>query len=484
MIPSGNQIRPSLSFLNRSQIEQIHNASVSLLQSVGNAVYHPQALDLCQAAGCSIKNNLVRVPEEIVEKALESVPKEFTLYSREGKPALQVRQGNVYYGTGPTNPFTLDLETGIRRKTLVEDVEKGVRLADALSNIDFIMPPGSVSDVPSHLSDVHEFLATVTNSTKPIVFLTWSKRNLKAILEIAALYRDSRDDLIRKPFIVHFTDPISPLKHEEAAVENLLYCAELGIPSVYYACSGMGGTSPMDISGSIIQINAEVLFGLVLSQLKNEGTPFIMGATAFPMHMGNLNFITGAPEGLLSCLVHAELSKYYNLPCFGIGGLSDAKVADSQAAVEGSMSTLLSSLAGSTLISDSGQLESGLSASAELILLQNDVIGYSKTICRGIEQLNTENMVDLIRETSSMGTYLATEHTVEHFRKLWEPEIFDRNNCQEWEKNGSEDISKKSRRKIGLILDETVNLDNSRRIQKGIGRIMAGLYEKNAPGTK
>lgn len=147
--------------LSESEITQIHHATLDILKNTGSIVLNNKVVDLLKKAGCSINVNILKVPPNIVEKAIESAPKQITIFNRNGERAMELESRKVYFGTGPTTPFTLDIYTGKRKMTEVKDIELHTKVADSLQNIDFVMPLGSVSNVNKDVSDIYEFVTTI-----------------------------------------------------------------------------------------------------------------------------------------------------------------------------------------------------------------------------------------------------------------------------------------------------------------------------------
>jgi len=79
----------------------------------------------------------------------------------------------------------------------------------------------------------------------------------------------------------------------------------------------------------------------VLSQLKREGAPYIMtGMQPSPMDMRTMTTPYVDPQrGIFQAM-----ARLYGLPCFGWGGVSDAKVVDGQAAAGSRLRGLVTGL--------------------------------------------------------------------------------------------------------------------------------------------
>jgi trimethylamine--corrinoid protein Co-methyltransferase len=198
-----------------------------------------------------------------------------------------------------------------------------------------------------------------------------------------------------------------------------------------------GATYPVTRAGSIVQANAELLSGLLICQLINEGTPVIAGAGGMmTMDMSTTLAAYGAPEFMLDWSALCEMGHHYNVPVFGFAGCSDAKIFDQQAGIEGALWVLAAALTGGNLIHDVGYVESGLTTSYEMLVSMNETIGLVKKFIEGV-WINDETLaLDVIDQVGPGGHFLAEEHTVSHCRDNWRPQLFDRGNREDWERTG------------------------------------------------
>jgi len=444
---------PQLSLFSEDQISKLHLATLELLEKTGVEVANQEALDLLRDGGCRIKKNRVTIPSNLVEGSLNATPKRITLFTRDGNKFLELEDDKFYFGTGSDCPYILDSFSGKRRKFLKEDVEKGSLICDYLPNIDFVMSMGLVSDVPAAISDRHQFAAMVANTNKPIVFTCHDKEGLSDILDMGVAVRGNLGEFKRRPFMALYTEPITPLTHPNSSLKKLLFAAEKGIPLIYTPAPMAGATAPVTLAGTIVTGNAELLSGLVIAQLKSQRAPFIYGGVFTIIDMSTSNISYAAPEFYLLNMAMANLAHYYKLPVFSTAGCSDAKTLDQQAGIEAGISCLISALKGANLIHDVGYLNSGLTASYEMLTMSDEIISMVKRIMKGIRVGKEDLALGLIDQVGPGGNFLTTEHTLNHFRKeLWFPTLMDRNTYQEWEKEGKQNLGDRCKGKTAYIL--------------------------------
>ena len=222
----------SFQVLTDDQVEQIKRASYDVMAKVGFNILHDGARKMLKKAGCQVKGEHVRVPEHVVNACLSTTPKGYTIYSRDGQRAMEVEGRKSYYGTSTASPNTMDALTGDIHPTYVQDIAYGARVADAMEHIDWVMPMGSVQDVPPTVADLYEFEAVVTNTTKPIVFIGYTPKGTELVYEMAAEVAGGIENLQAKPFLIFYPEPISPLVHPEDVIDRLFICADLNMPQM------------------------------------------------------------------------------------------------------------------------------------------------------------------------------------------------------------------------------------------------------------
>ncbi len=452
------QLSPQLSWFSSSQLEEIHSATIDVLERAGVRVDHDESLKLLKEAGCLVKDRVVKIPGWMIDEAIRVAPSKINIYNREGQPAMSLESNRTYYGTGSDLPFHLDLESGIRRNSVKQDVINAARVIDHLPNLDFAMSYGIPRDVQADRGDLHQFAALALNCAKPIIFTAFNEDNLKIIIDMAAAAAGSHEDLREKPFLILYDEPISPLIHTREGMAKMFTCIEYGVPVIYTPGVVAGGTCPVTKAGTIVQMNAESLSGLLIAQLKKKGAQVIIGGGATPMEMNSTATLYGSPDAAMNYCAMSELARFYKLPNFTEAGCSNAPVPDAQAGMEASMGLLLNQLCGANLVHDVGYLDGGKTGSLPFLAMCDDFISAARYIGAGTA-VNPETIgVDNIVGVGPSGHYLGEEHTMKHFRsEIWMPTIFNRMMYETWEQLGSKDCFDLAREKVKTILEGPVN---------------------------
>jgi len=453
--------------LTDEQCRLIHCASLEILERTGVLLYYQPAIDLLKKAGCIVEENRVRIPAHLVEWALRMAPSRITVYDRSGKPVMPLGDRISTFGTGSDCLNILDHRTGERRKGLLQDVVDGIRVADAMPHIDFIMSMFLPSDVPI-AADVRQMEVMLTYSSKPICFVTYEWEGTAEIIEMLEVIVGGAEQLRINPTAILYLNPSTAFRHNEEALRKLMYAAEKRLPVVYLPDVQRGFTCPITYAGAMACANAGQLVGLLLAQLVNEGAPIILNAaTPSTIDMKTMVLPYAEPAGKAFAL---EMNFYYNLPAFSTGGCSDSKLLDEQAIMEATLSLFNATLRGGNMIHDLGYMESGLTGSLELVVICDEIVSWLKALMQGLE-INEEALaLDVIHEHALSGDFLGAEHTLRHVREGWQPRLVDRHNYEQWMASGGMSMRERARAKIDEILSaeprRILSPDIKRRIRK------------------
>jgi trimethylamine--corrinoid protein Co-methyltransferase len=431
------QITPRLTWVSDSQLEQIHYASLEILERTGTVVQNQEALKLLKDAGCRVRENRVWIPAWLVEECLRLAPKRICIADRLGRRVMPLEKNRVYYGTGSDLPFTVDIDTEERRVSCKEDVSRAARLMDYLPNYDFIMSYAIASDTNPRVSDLHQFEAMTRESSKPIIFTAHNAANTEAVIEMAAACVGGEDSLRSNPYIILYSEPISPLIHTDEGVAKMFKCFEYDIPVVYTPGVLAGATTPVTKAGCIAQMNAEGLAGVVMAQLKKKGAPIIIGGGATPMDMKTTVTLYGAPETSMNYAVMTQLAQFYGLPNFTEAGCVNAPLPDVQAGVEAAMTIMLTQLEGCNLVHDVGYLEGGKTGYLPFLAICDDIIDMARYTGAGTRITPEHLAVDCIHDVGPGGNFMGHGHTFKYFREeIWSPRFFIRHLWEQWEARG------------------------------------------------
>ncbi len=443
---------PHFRKLSDDQVERLHHASLEILDRTGVRLFEPEALDLLKKKGVQIEDgNMVHISPGLVEWALSVAPKRAVLCDRYGNRVMPMERNNVFFGPGSDCPNVIDVRSGERRPGTIQDIVDAVTVCDALPNIDFLMSFCIASDLPQETADRHQMRAMLMNSTKPILFVTTEFEGCVDVIKMAEVVAGGEEQLRRNPLCACYINVAHSMRHNQEALQKLLFLAGKGLPTTYTPVVLRGATGPITAAGAIALANAGELAGLVLAQLKREGAPVILtGGVNDMMDMSSMVDVYSDPTNRVMLV---ELAHRYGLPIFGLTGCSDSKIPDGQAAAEAAFSIILETLAGAQMAHDVGYLEGGMCNSIEQIVIGDELIAYTKHFMRGMEINDDTLALDLIHEIGPDGDYLSSDHTLKYYKEDWYPKLFDRRIYDDWQADGEKTLRQRAQDKALHILE-------------------------------
>ncbi len=448
-------LHPTIRMLSDEQIEAIHHASLDILSGTGIVMKNEVGRELLVDAGAWESEGRIKIPPHLVMDAIASASPRIPMFNRLGELTMPLEAGKVFFGPGSDCPFTIDVETGQRRKATAEDVRRIAHLCDSLAQIDFVMSMGSPSDVPPLDHYLHSFISMIRGSVKPNVYTANNREDMEDIYRIACAVAGGEDELREKPFMLHYAEPISPLLYNDESVDKLLFCAEKGIPVTYPPSPNTGGGGPITLAGALALGNAESLVGLALTQLVRPGTPFLYGMNTAALDMKSAIVSYGSPEWPLGMAACADLARYYDLPVWGTAGAADSKVVDAQAGIEAAISMMSAFLTRCNLVHDVGYIEYGTTSSMEMLVVADEIIREVRYIMGGVEISERTLAREAIHRAKPGGGFLADDHTLDNWKwAQWRPELIDRMRYDRWVEKGRKDMATRANERARQILAE------------------------------
>jgi len=437
---------------SEDQCQKLHETSCEILERVGVRLDLDEARDLLEKVGAKTDaDGMVLIPPGLVEEALKTAPKQVVLYDRKGHSVMPVKDRLCYFGPGSDCLNIIDHRDGKRRTAVLQDTIEGIILCDALKDIDFVMSMVLPSDIDTTVADRYQMEAMLSHTTKPIIYVTYEYEGCVDCVAMAEAVAGGEKALQGKPNVACYINVISGLHHNKDALRKLLFLSSKGLPSLYIPSSTGGVTSPITPAGSLAMDYAGVLVGLVLSQLVREGTPIIVpGMAPGQLDMRTMISTYCEPErGQSQAMAH-----YHGLPMFSLGGASEAKLVDQQAAAEAALTLMSETLAGGNIIHDLGYLESGLTFSFAQLLICTEIVSWIKGYTKPIPVDEKSLALELIAEKGPEGQYLDTEHTRKHFRERWYPDLFERNPYDMWASEGGKSLAERASERVAQIIAE------------------------------
>jgi trimethylamine--corrinoid protein Co-methyltransferase len=454
----GGQYKP----LSPTDIDTIHEASLTILEKIGMTYESglDGTLEMLESHGAKVdrENSSVFFDRDLVATRADLAPEQVLLYSRDGNSDLDLTRHRVYLGTGGAAVKILDIESGDARPTTLEDLYQLARLTDRLRNIHFFVRPCIPTDIPVTEYDTNAAFASLKGTAKHFMTGATNEEGLHKILDMAAMIAGGMDQLKKKPIIsVIASFAISPLKLCTQSTLIMQEAVRNRIPVALSAAPMAGSTSPVTMAGTLAQLHAEQLAGIVICQLTNPGAPILYGGIPGRANLRSLAYQGGAVEcGMMNAAIH-QLAHHIKVPNYNSSGLTDSKIPDAQAGWEKALTTVLAAMGGSNYVHHAaGMLESMLTVAYEQYVIDDEIIGMSCKVLEGIPVDEEHLALDAIAEVGPGGSFIMSPHTMTHMRL----EYFDGNNTtdlnsrEKWIESGAKDARTRAREIANNILAE------------------------------
>ncbi|MDF1539921.1 MAG: trimethylamine methyltransferase family protein [Candidatus Thorarchaeota archaeon] len=464
-------------FLTHDDIVAIHSASVEVLETTGVKIKNDEALELLKDAGCEIEFDNVKIPAALVEECLRCCPASFELYTREGNKSQHVGDDNVIFNPGSSVTSFRDHNTQEMRKGTTNDLVDIVRLVDGLDHLKAQSTALIPSDIPEVLSDFYRLFLVLKNSPKPIVTGAFRKEGFQDMKKLLEIVTGGPAQLETKPRAIFDCCPSSPLIWSDTTCQNLIDCATSGIPAEIVPAPLMGATSPVTITGTIIQTNAEILSGIVIAQLASPSAPIIYGGAPGTFDQRYATPRYGSVESIMAACAAAEVGKQYRLPTHAYLGLSDSKAIDAQTGFESALGIAFGAMSRINIISGPGALAYINMQSLEKLVIDNELCGAGYRLIGGLNVDGIEEIPDLIHKVGPGGDFLGQRHTASNFRTehFMPTDLIDRLPTDTWIESGSKNINERARKRVKSLLNKHTPKPMSKEIENDLDQAFKEL---------
>jgi trimethylamine--corrinoid protein Co-methyltransferase len=406
---------PKLQLLDSATVEKVLAEAFELIQNPGVKVA-PVAAELLSAAGARVSDGIAHIPEPVVRRALASAPKEFSLYTRDGQPAVHYGGDDVHFDPGSSCLNILDSESGQPRLAQAADLAHLVQLTELLPEYAAQSTAMVCSDVPQDIGDFYRLLIVLWYSNKPVVTGAFSGPTLQAMLDLLAADAGGSDRLRQKPRAVFDVCPSPPLNWSDFASENIVQLARAGVPAEMVSMPLAGATAPVTLIGSVVQHAAESLSGLTIHQLAGPRAPIVWGGAPAIFDMSTAGTPMGAIETVMLNIACTQVGKHLGLPTHGYMVATESKLVDAQAGMESATSAALGALAGINMISGAGMLDSLACHSLEKLVIDAEAIASAQRLCRGLETSFPSFATHMFAQIGLSGDFLKLKETRALFR--------------------------------------------------------------------
>lgn len=433
-------MRPHLQVLTPQQIDAILTDAKRILAEVGIEVRGAALRRRLLDAGLPLDATGQRVlfPPDVVDRALASAPRAITLYDRAGQPHATLAGDRVHFVPGSSGLYVFDHRSGARRPALTADFVDYVRLASGLDHIAYLATAFSTADAPAEIADAWRLYLVLTQAQRPVVSGAFTEHGVPRMAEMLALFRRDRADLAGRPLAIFTITATGNFRYSEDSCQNLLDCAEWGIPVEIVPVTLLGLVAPVTVIGATVFHTVDVLAGLVMAQIVRPGAPVLFGGAPAAFHMRETTAPMTAVEAMRLDLAYVAMGKHLGLPTQTYLGMSENRAVDAQAGAESFGGALLAALAGVNSVSGPGMLDYTIAFSLPKLLLDDELCGQALQIVRPFDVLDDLPAGGLAAEQLAEGNLLTAAHTVAHYRSaLYTPgPIWDRQSEDSWAKGG------------------------------------------------
>ena len=468
-----------LEILTPQEVRKIHDATLWIIEKVGVKFPSDCALDVWEAHGAQVDRNtrIVKAKPELIESALKTCPPVYPLAARDPEQDLLLDGNHVFLGTDGCGVEVIDIETGKRRTSKLQDVADISRLADATEEVAFHWVPVSAQDTPVATRGLHEIKAIWQNSTKHVQTESiYKAREAQAAIEMAALIAGGKEALRKRPVLSLMQCTAPPLGHDGGSLDAALLAAEAGIPTGFMTMAACLTTGPATLAGNLAVGNAEVIAGTAMLQLAHPGAPVFYAAAQTASDLRSGAYTGGGPEDFLFGAATNVLSDFYDIPLSMGSFATGAKEPNWQAGIENSLSTFMASIVMSDMLLGVGFLHGSRIWSFAEMMMDCEIFSIVQKTMQGIVVNDETLALDAIAAVGPSGHFLTQKHTRNHMRELFLPEFMDRRPYNEWEskKDDARDWALAKARKV-LAKHEPEPLDP--KISREMDRIIASVEE-------
>ena len=425
-----------LEILTKEDVQKIHNATLQIIEKVGVRFPSKRALDIWAANGAEVdyEKKIVRVKPQIIEDAIKKAPPAYKLAARDPQQDLQLDGNHVNLGTDGCGVEVIDIHTGEKRTSCLQDVRDIARVADATEEVAFHWVSVSAQDAPVEARGLHELKAVWENSTKHVQTESiYNVEEAKAAIEMAAAIVGRKDKLRERPVLSLMQCTAPPLGHDGGSLDAALLAAEVGIPTGFMTMAACATTGPTTMAGNLAVGNAEVLAGTALLQLAFPGAPVFYAAAQTASDLRTGAYTGGGPEDFLFGAATNVLADFYNIPLSMGAFATGAKEPNWQAGLEGAMSSFMASVVMSDMLLGCGFLHGSRIWSFAEMMMDCEIFSIVHKMMEGIV-VNEETLaLDVIAAVGPGSHYLGQKHTRKHMRELFMPQFMDRRPYSEWE---------------------------------------------------
>ena len=431
---------------SREELNEIHDASIHLLETVGVRFDDDEAVNLFKSNGFKTDDKTVFFTEKNIRSALDTTPPNFKLVARDPIKSVAIGGDNFALVPGYGASF-ISSTGGLQREATLADYHGFCRLvqtSDVINVNGFLMV--SPWDLPPKTAHLEMLYSNIIFCDKPFMGSPLSREAARDCINLLGIIWGSLETLKETTVTASLITPLSPFQYTAEMAGSIIELARYNQACIFGALVMAGASGPISLAGLLAQQNAEILAGVTLTQLANPGAPVIVGGTSAILDMRTGSLAMGSPEVVRITAATIQMAKFYDLPARAGCSNTDAHLPDAQAGFESAL-TLMTAIRNGTnfVLHAAGILGSYNAMSFEKFIIDEElcrmVIEALKPININKESIDT----NFIKEVGIGGDYLTQTKTLEQCRTaFFLPTLVNRKSYSGWQEDGHKRIDEKA----------------------------------------
>lgn len=478
----GVKVNYRLKVLTDDQVDDIHEASLKILEKTGVRFDSEDTRKRLMKAGATkhpTRKDVLLFPRSMTLDAIKKIVPYGTYYARDPKNDMTFDGEHMFAHCVGGNPNILDIETGETRMATLEDVGKTCRIMDALGNCHSVGNLVVATDVPPELLVIKTQEAMMKNSSKCISGYALNVPTVDLLAKMWACVTGGIEELRKRPLLDVYASPSSPLTYDAHAADVMVRGAEYGVPVDIVPCPICGGTAPVTIACGLAQQNAELLAGVMLVQTVSTKVPIQYSGRLSMMDLRTGMNIWGVSEMALASAATVQIAHRYRMIADVYGVTSDANDWGVQMGLERMNLALVPAMAGADNLSGIGGAWEA-AASYESLVIDNEIYSDVFRTVSGILVNDERLALDIIDKVGSMGNYLAQPHTMKYLRmgEIRNSALYDKRGRERAKKEGMKPLQVAAREAAKKILKEHEPTPLGRDVEKDLALIVKEAEKK------
>ncbi len=454
---SGGQYRA----LSDHDVARIHDGALHTLATVGMGMIG-EFTDGAKAildCGASLSDaGRILMPRALVEDALASTCRSWTLHALDGERSLEIAPNRVHFGTAGGAVGIRDFHTRQYREPTLLDLYDAARLIDTLPNIHWCYRPLIARDMDGvDALDINTAYALISGTSKPWGITLGSAQNVETVVSMFDMVLGGEGRFKNAPCCHSVQgDGVPPLRFADERCKIKEASIRAGMPLMIASAPQAGATAPAALAGTLVQVIAEALAGLVYVHAIAPGHPVCFAPWPFVADLRTGSMSGGSAEQAMLSAAVAQMGTFYDLPTSVPAGMADSKTPDIQAGFEKAYTNSLAGLAGASMVHEAAGMHASLLGCAlESFVIDDDMLGNILRTVRGIEVTDETLSLDVIADVNvgGVGHYLGHGQTIELMESEYRyPSLSDRATPAVWEEGGAQDMEDRAREYVTKTL--------------------------------